>query len=77
MSTILVRTPVCFRCHRADLVTLPTAAAAALAAGALMQEALPELPRPVREQLITGTHPACWAAAFGIDPADSQPAGDG
>ena len=42
-------------------------------AGAFVQDVPPEMPRPVREQLITGTHPACWTAAFGDDPADQQP----
>jgi hypothetical protein len=69
VAATTVRTPICFLCHRAAQITIPTAAAAALGAGALVQDVLPEMPRPMREQLITGTHPACWTAAFG----DSDP----
>ena len=66
--TTAVSTPACFLCHRADHITLPAYAAAALAAGAPVQDVLPDMPRPEREQLISGTHPDCWAAAFGDDP---------
>lgn len=38
--TTTVRLPVCFLCHRADLITLPAYVAAALAAGAPVQEVL-------------------------------------
>jgi hypothetical protein len=34
-----------------------------------VQVLLPAMPRPEREQLVSGTHPACWVAAFG-DPED-------
>lgn len=30
----------------------------------LIQDAVPTLPREQREQLMTGTHPACWDAMF-------------
>jgi hypothetical protein len=65
--TATYRTPPCFVCGRVSLIELHAATAAALSAGAPAQALLPEMPRPEREQLISGTHPACWAAAFG-DP---------
>lgn len=67
--TATYRTPSCFVCGRVSLIELPAATAAALSAGAPAQALLPDMPRPEREQLISGTHPACWATAFG-DPDD-------
>jgi hypothetical protein len=32
--------------------------------GELIQKALPELPAPLREMLISGTCPECWDAMF-------------
>lgn len=63
--TAIYQTPSCFVCGRVSLIELHAATAAALSAGAPAQALLPEMPRPEREQLISGTHPACWAAAFG------------
>jgi hypothetical protein len=63
--TATYQTPSCFVCGRVSLIELPAATAAALSAGVPAQGLLPELPRPEREQLISGTHPACWTAAFG------------
>ncbi|MGT2427507.1 MULTISPECIES: hypothetical protein [Actinomycetes] len=67
--TATYRTPPCFVCGRVSLIELPAATAAALSAGVPAQALLPDMPRPEREQLISGTHPACWATAFG-DPDD-------
>ena len=61
----IYQTPSCFVCGRASLIELPAATAAALSAGAPVQVLLPEMPRPEREQLVSGTHPACWTAVFG------------
>jgi hypothetical protein len=35
--------------------------------GAAVQVAFPEMPMEIREIVISGTHPECWAAEFGID----------
>ena len=35
--------------------------------GAPIQVAFPEMPMEIREIVISGTHPECWAAEFGID----------
>ena len=64
------RTPDCFVCGRVSVLELPAYAAAALSAGAPAQQVLPDLPRAEREQLISGTHPACWAATFGGSAED-------
>lgn len=63
--TAIYLTSSCFVCGCVSLIELPAAAAAALSAGAPAQSLLPEMPRQEREQLISGTHSACWAAAFG------------
>lgn len=68
--TAIYRTPSCFVCGRVSLIELPAATEAALSAGAPAQALLPEMPRPDREQLVFGTHPACWAARFGEDEED-------
>lgn len=49
--------------------------------GWLIQTAFPDMPAPEREQLKTGTHPACWTEMFadiededeGDDFADPDP----
>ena len=63
--TAVYRTPPCFICRQPSLADLSAHVAAALSAEAPVQDLLPEMPRPGREQLISGTHPACWAATFG------------
>lgn len=35
--------------------------------GAPIQVAFPEMPMEVREMLVSGTHPECWANEFGFD----------
>ena len=56
--TAIYRTPSCFFCCRVSLIDLSAAAAAALSAGVPVRVLLPEMPRPEREQLVSGTHPA-------------------
>lgn len=63
--TATYRTPSCLICRQVSLIELPAPIAAALSAGVPVQDLLPEMPRPEREQLVSGTHPACWAATFG------------
>lgn len=67
--TAMFQTPPCIVCGRSSVIELPAYAAAALSAGAPVQNVLPDLARPEREQLISGTHPACWAATFGTPGA--------
>lgn len=64
------RTTSCSVCGRVSLIDLPAATAAALSAGTPAQALLPAMPRPEREQLISGTHPACWAATFGDEDGE-------
>jgi len=59
-----VLTKTCMRCNKAGEVDVPEEGYAKWKAGAFIQDAMPEVPAPLREQLITGTHPACWEQMF-------------
>jgi len=52
-------TPACMFCGRTS------DEAAALRAGAPIQDAAPNRPAPESELIRSGIHPACWADAFG------------
>lgn len=58
----------CIICHQDARVALTCEQAADYDAGTRpLQDYAPALPREVRELLISGTHPQCWAATFGAD----------
>lgn len=63
MATITTRP--CMFCHETSTVEATEAEALAWLAGQPVQDVWPEMPRAEREQLISGTHPACWAGVFG------------
>lgn len=63
--TAVIVTPTCIICDRIGTVALTTDQAARYNQGGPIHEALPEVPREEREQLISGTHPDCWTQAFG------------
>lgn len=65
MKTTLIVTPACMFCGQVSEVEVPVAAAKALDAGALIQDALPGAPAPERELVRSGIHPDCWTAGFG------------
>jgi hypothetical protein len=62
MSTVRVTTRTCSMCGNAGKVLMPSGAYDRWARGASVQTAWPEGSPGEREMLITGTHPACWAA---------------
>lgn len=62
ITTVL--TPPCMCCGERGTVVVPTDAHNRWRAGELAQVAFPDLTADVREQLISGTHPACWDAMF-------------
>ena len=64
---VTVETPRCFQCGCTGEIRVPSSGLTRRRAGALMQEAFPELDKGLREQLISGTHPECWAEMFGSD----------
>ena len=67
MDTVTVETPTCMYCGRRGQLEVPAAGWKKLQAGALIQDALPELDPDQRELLITGTHAQCWDALTGGD----------
>jgi hypothetical protein len=66
-----VETPACGLCGEASLLVVSRAAYVSWVAGGLIQDAFPDMPRDEREQLKTGTHPACWDAMLG-DPDEGE-----
>lgn len=63
METIDVFTDPCMLCGHTGIVkNVPKAGYALWEAGEFIQVALPMLSADDREQLMTGTHPACWDA---------------
>jgi hypothetical protein len=58
---ILVTTHPCPVCGRVRELPLPVAGVTRWQQGAHVQDAFPEIPPALRELLITGTCPGCWA----------------
>ncbi len=77
MAFTMVQTKTCIVCHKTGHVMLETGRweryQAAQEDHSLpsqhVQDVWPEMPAAEREQLITGTHPACWDELF----ADDEP----
>lgn len=64
-KTMDVHTTVCMFCGNAGLVkNVPLDGLERWAAGAYIQDALPSLSAGDRQQLMTGTHDACFDNAF-------------
>lgn len=68
-TTVRVITRRCGWCSQPGVVEVPRDGFEAWQAGVLAQVALPSVDVAIREQLISGTHPACWTAMFGGDAA--------
>jgi len=64
-TTYVVETPTCGRCGKSGSVEVPMQGFLIRQLGGLIQEAYPDLDLSLREQLISGTHPACWDEMFG------------
>lgn len=54
-----VETPTCLFCGKTGWIQVPTATVELLLDGAFIQDAAPDLAIPLREQIISGVHPAC------------------
>ena len=59
--------PRCLFCGIQSTLSVPMAGFRLRQNGAAVQVAFPEMPMEIREVVISGTHPECWAAEFGID----------
>lgn len=66
-DTIEFRTGACPYCGQHGSVRVTLDDQARRAAGELVQHAFPEMPAALREQIISGTHPACFDALFDDD----------
>lgn len=62
----------CVVCGASSVVTMRLASYLAWDAGELIQNAAPDLDPDLREQLISGTCPACWDAMEERLSADDQ-----
>ena len=75
MTTSLIKTRRCMVCGNEGLLELPDEGISKYESGAFVQEAFPQLPKELREQIISGTHPKCWDemfAPFGDDEDDED-----
>jgi hypothetical protein len=64
-TTYIVETPKCFVCGDYGQVEVPMKGFLIRQLRGLIQEAYPDLDLGLREQMISGTHPACWELRFG------------
>lgn len=60
-------TKPCARCKHQGTLTLWADDLDRYLNGATVQDAFPDLHAPVREQIISGTHPECWITLFEDD----------
>jgi len=58
--TYVVQTPTCILCKNTGTVEIPADGFFKWNFGMLIQDALPDLDKSLREQMMTGTHPKCW-----------------
>lgn len=65
-TTYIVETPQCGLCGKGGQVEVPMKGFLIRQLGGLIQEAYPEMDKTLREQMISGTHPACWEKAYGV-----------
>lgn len=60
IACIDLSTQLCQFCRKTGSVKITEQSWRAYRNGATVQEAFPELDAPLREQIISGTHPSCW-----------------
>lgn len=65
MSTTKFTTKPCQVCSETSEFELDTEKLRQWEGGAFAQDVFPEMSAAEREQLISGTHPACWDELFG------------
>jgi hypothetical protein len=64
-TTVLMKTPTCRMCGKGGTVEVDGQDYLKRTAGALIQDAFPNIAPPLREQMMSGTHPECWSRMFG------------
>lgn len=66
-QTTTVTTQPCLMCGKTTTLEVDTEGLKSWLAGALIQDAFPDMPVGKRELLKSGWHAACWARMFGSD----------
>jgi|GEM_PF-1693239 len=69
-TVVTLATRKCFHCGQTGQVEVLAADLARYERGELVQRAFPEMPKELREQIVSGTHPKCWEAMFAYDEDD-------
>jgi len=73
-TQVIVTTKRCFHCGETGELVLGAQEAefgeSLRARGGLIQECYPNLPKAEREQIMTGTHGACWDEMFSFGDDD-------
>lgn len=64
-GNIIITTNPCSWCGKTSKVVVDAVQHAKWVQGAYVQKAFPAMNADEREQLISGTHPACWEEMFG------------
>jgi hypothetical protein len=70
MPMISIETPKCFGCAKSSVILLTQTqleGVKAWQAGALIQNALPDLSPELRETILSGWHAACFDKAFATE----------
>lgn len=62
----VIETPTCTICDKGGFVEAPLENYLQWNFGMLIQDAFPNMPAPLREQLKTGIHPECYQKMLGI-----------
>jgi hypothetical protein len=69
LDTYILETRTCTWCGEAGTVELDADSYIGYAKWSLrqltIQDAMPNIPMDIREQIMTGYHPECWTAMFG------------
>ena len=74
--TELVFTKPCIHCGQTGTVAVKFDQLLKYAEGALIQDAFPDMPIELREQIISGTHPECWDKMFPKEEEEEKPTED-
>lgn len=67
---MIYATKRCMHCGKPGIIGVNENELFAYLRGELAQDAFKTLPAPLREQVISGTHPECWDAIFGEPDPD-------
>lgn len=59
-------TDTCRHCGDIGEVEVPLSGLLAYHNGAKIQDAFPNVPHELREQILSGIHPECWVEMFGV-----------